>query len=34
MKTYPLELRRRVIKAVDKKIGTKKEIAETFSVST
>ena len=34
MKTYPLELRRRVIKAVDNKIGTKKEIAETFSVST
>ena len=34
MKTYPLELRRRVIKAVDNKIGTKTEIAETFSVST
>lgn len=34
MKTYPLELRRRVIRAVDNKIGTKKEIAETFSVST
>jgi len=34
MKTYPLELRQRVIKAVDSKIGTKKEIAETFSVST
>ena len=34
MKTYPLELRQRVIKAVDNKIGTKKEIAETFSVST
>ena len=32
MKT--LELRQRVIKAVDNKIGTKKEIAETFSVST
>jgi transposase len=34
MRTYPLELRQRVIKAVDNKIGTKKEIAETFSVST
>jgi len=34
MKTYALELRQRVIKAVDSKIGTKKEIAETFSVST
>ena len=34
MKTYPLELRQRVIKAVDNKIGTKKEIAEAFSVST
>jgi transposase len=34
MKTYPLELRQRVIKAVDNKIGTKKEIAETFCVST
>jgi len=34
MKTYPLELRQRIIKAVDNKIGTKKEIAETFSVST
>jgi transposase len=34
MKTYPLELRHRVIRAVDNRIGTKKEIAETFSVST
>ncbi len=34
MKTYPLELRQRVIKAVDNKIGTKTQIAETFSVST
>lgn len=34
MKTYPLELRQRIIKAVDNKISTKKEIAETFSVST
>jgi transposase len=34
MNTYPLELRRRVVKAVDNKIGTKTEIAATFSVST
>jgi transposase len=34
MNTYPIELRRRVIKAVDNNIGTKKEIAKTFSVST
>ena len=34
MKTYPLELRQRVINAVDNKIATRKEIAETFAVST
>ena len=34
MNTYPIELRQRVIKAVDNKIGTKTQIAETFSVST
>ncbi len=34
MNTYPIELRRRVVKAVDNNIGTKKEIAKTFSVST
>jgi transposase len=28
-----MELRQRVVKAVDNKIGTKKEIAKTFSVS-
>ena len=33
MNTYPIELRQRVVKAVDNKIGTKKEIAKTFSVS-
>ena len=33
MNTYPMELRQRVVKAVDNKIGTKKEIAKTFSVS-
>ena len=30
----PIELGQGVIKAVDNKIGTKKEIAETFFVST
>ena len=33
MNTYPIELRQRVVNAVDNKIGTKKEIAKTFSVS-
>jgi transposase len=33
MNTYPMELRQRVVKAVDNKIGTKREIAKTFSVS-
>jgi transposase len=33
MNTYPIELRHRVVKAVDNKIGTNKEIAEMFSVS-
>lgn len=33
MNTYPIELRRRVVKAVDNKIGTNKEVAEMFSVS-
>ena len=33
MNTYPIELRQRVVDAVDSNIGTKKEIAETFSVS-
>jgi transposase len=34
MKTYPIELRHRVANAVDSNIGTKEEIAKTFSVST
>ncbi len=34
MNTYPIELRQRVVDAVDSKVGTKKEIAKTFSVST
>ena len=33
MNTYPIELRQRVVEAVDSKVGTKKEIAKTFSVS-
>ena len=34
MNTYPVELRQRVIRAVDGNVGTKKEIAKIFSVST
>lgn len=33
MNTYPIELRQRIVDAVDSNVGTKKEIAETFSVS-
>ena len=33
MNTYPIELRQRVVNAVDSNVGTKKEIAKTFSVS-
>jgi len=33
MNTYPIELRRRVVNAVDNDIGSKREIAKTFSVS-
>jgi transposase len=33
MNAYPIELRQRVLKAVDNKLGTQKEIANTFSVS-
>ena len=33
MNTYPIELRQRVVKAVDNKIGTKKEIAKTFEAA-
>jgi transposase len=33
MNTYPIELRRRVLDAVDNKLGTQQKIAHTFSVS-
>ena len=33
MNTYPIELRQRVVNVVDSNVGTKKEIAKTFSVS-
>ena len=33
MKTYPIELRCRVLDAVDKRLGTQEQIAKTFSVS-
>ena len=33
MNTYPIELRQRVVDAMDKGIGSKQEIAKTFSVS-
>ena len=33
MNTYPIELRQRVVDAADRHVGTKKEIAKTFSVS-
>ena len=33
MNTYPIELRQRVVDAIDSNVGTKKEIAKTFSVS-
>ncbi len=33
MNTYPIELRQRVVDAVDSNVGTKKEIAKIFSVS-
>ena len=34
MKAYPIELRRRVLQAVDDGLGTREEIARLFSVST
>ena len=34
MKAYPIELRKRVLRAVDKGIGTRNEIATLFEVST
>ena len=33
MNTYPIELRQRVVEAVDSNVGTRKDIAKTFSVS-
>jgi transposase len=33
MNAYPIELRRRVLDAVDNKLGTQQKIAHTFSVS-
>jgi len=33
MKTYPIELRRRVLDAVERRLGTQEQIAKTFSVS-
>lgn len=33
MKTYPIELRRRVLDAVEKRLGTQEQVAKTFSVS-
>jgi transposase len=33
MKTYPIELRCRVLDAVEKRLGTQEQIAKTFSVS-
>jgi len=33
MNTYPMELRRRVLDAVDNNLGTQQKIAKTFSVS-
>lgn len=34
MKTYSMDLRQRVVRACDEKVGTYKEIAELFGVST
>ena len=34
MKTYSTDLRERVVKACDEKVGTRAEIAELFAVST
>jgi transposase len=33
MKTYPIELRNRVLDAIEKRLGTQEQIANTFSVS-
>ena len=34
MKTYSMDLRERVVRACDEKVGRRKEIAELFGVST
>jgi transposase len=34
MKAYPIELRKRVLNAVDEDVGTRKEISAMFQVST
>ena len=34
MKAYPIELRKRVLSAVEEDVGTRKEIAAMFQVST
>jgi transposase len=33
MKTYPIELRQKIVDAVDQQLGTYKEIAEMFSIA-
>src|SRR5207253_1714726 len=33
MKTYPIELRQKIIDAVDQQLGTYKEIAEMFGIA-
>ena len=33
MKTYPIELRQKIIDAVDQQLGTCEEIAETFGIT-
>src|SRR5437899_10363253 len=33
MKTYPIELRQRIVDAVDQQLGTYKEIAEMFGIA-
>ena|SRR5919109_1942373 len=33
MKTYPLELRQKIVDAVDQQLGTYKEIAEMFGIA-
>ena len=33
MKTYPIELRQRIVDAVDQQLGTYKEVAEMFGIA-